>query len=221
MSHPPGLIIVPCSESARWSLFEQHAANLDKPRGTRWTMTRSLNIAANMNKGVEQMLAGTYQWMMVMGDDHAFPDNYLTRLLDHNVQAVSSLVTNRQPPFKILAWDDEDDEGNLIPIDPKRLPTKGLHQVFAVGSAGLLVRRSVIVAMMNRNMAPLFHNSSGIKADEDIVFCRKLNEIGVPLFVDCSLPLGHIGSFIASPRPTDDGWKTEINFGDGEAILWG
>ena len=198
-------------DTARWSFFSECMANLDKPPGTLVKMTRSINIAANLNRGVQRLLADErLRWLLIMGDDHAFANDYLQKLLDRNVQAVVSVVSNRQPPFNILAWQSEG-----VPVSKADLPATGLHPIYASGSAGLLVRREVFELLPQ----PWFENSNGILADEDTNFCRKLAAHEIALHLDTEVRLGHIGSFIATPRVQDGTWGTEINFGDGVALF--
>jgi hypothetical protein len=210
------LIVVACQDTARYSFFTECLANLRRPHGSQVYMPRSVNIAFNLNRAVDLMLKGDFTHLFQMGDDHGFTIDFLERLLAWDVDAVAGLVSNRQPPFGILAWSHRDSNGDLVGAN--EIPDTGLMKVAACGSAGMLLTRKVVETLKEKHER-VFENTSGLKADEDMNLCARINAAGFDLFVDCGLRLGHIGMFIASPRLENGKWGVEINMGDGVVLF--
>ena len=77
-------------------------------------------------------------WVWFIDDDHAFDPQILMQLLSWNVDVVAPIYLMRQKPFLPVTLVDEGKS-----IDLTTVPTEGLAEVYATGTAGMLIRRRV------------------------------------------------------------------------------
>lgn len=214
MTHPPGTIILPnATGSVRYVQFAASMFTLEQPAGTTIQIVRSTSVAENTNVGIRRM---TGEWVWLIADDHAFPSDIITRLLDHHVDIVVPVCCTRTPPFPLVlyredgvkewsgreypAWkslshEDIPDDGSLITVD-------------AAGSAGMLIRKHVLDAIGE----PWFEFSPGSATNEDVLFCMKARAAGFDIHVDTSLLMGHLSDFAVWPD-LDCGWKVDLGKG--------
>lgn len=93
----------------------------------------------------------------------------------------------------------------------------GLLQVPSCGRSGMLIRREVF----QKIPAPWFElgQTNPEYAGEDIHFCGKLREHGIPIFADTDLTFGHVGPVTSWPmREADGSWRIRLIWANGQAI---
>jgi GT2 family glycosyltransferase len=206
--HTHGTIAIPAGEFPRYWEFVHALVCVDKPPGTRVSLAKSLSIAQNLNSII---MEATGSWLWIVSDDLHFRADALTKLLDRDVEVVVPLVIRRGPPFSSLVYKDTDGEGNYQAFGYDELPRDGIVEVVAAGSGGMLIRREVIQAVG----PPWFENEPGTLISEDLVFCRKLAECGIPIHLDVDVVMSHISTFAARPSLDDNGWHAELDIGAG------
>jgi len=218
--HPPGVICIASGELARYPHFTHSMLNVLRPKGTQIHMGIGLNVAANFNSGVRQMMATPgMEWVWIMGDDHEFDPTTLLRLLDHELDIVVPLVVRRQPPFiPVLFKQPKNDTplGQFPPFYWHELPTGGLlgpsDGLYTCGSAGMLIRRSVLDVLAD----PWFEMGKMGKdlTNEDTHFCMKVQEAGFSIYADLDTTLDHWTPISLRPVQTDSGvWTVALNLG--------
>ncbi len=204
--HPPGSIGLPCSDNGRFTDFYVDLTGLQVPDGSKFMWKKGAYVADNCN-----YLAGNFEgeWLWIMGDDHQFPADALMRLLDHDVEVVVPLCLEKKAPFHPVVYKrfDEESERWFGYGLPELAGRSGLIEVEAAGSAGMLIRRSVI----ERLDPPYFafqpsKNSPSGHLGEDLWFCKRVRDLGIPIHCDLDLPIGHIVTTSVWPeRREDDG----------------
>jgi hypothetical protein len=208
VTHPPGSVIVPCQMMARYHHFTMSLANLEMPEGSRTIFAMGTSIVANLNDALRQ-LRDDDEWVWIVGDDHIFQPDTLTRLLDRAVEMIAPLCTRRGPPFPLVHFGDQIWEGSpyrrvlqydYLPDDDEPL------EVQATGSLPL-IRRIVLDAVGD----PWFENSPG-KMDEEFDFCAKVRSAGFPIWVDPAVQVGHIGEIVTWPRRRNGEWGLHIDY---------
>ena len=219
---PPGVICVASGELARYPTFSHDMVNLLRPRRTAVAWNCGLNVAANFNNGIREMLANPdYQWAWIMGDDHGFDDTTLLRLLDRDLDIVVPLVVRRQAPFiPVLFREPYDDTpfGQFPPYHWHELPPHGLFEVFTAGSAGMLIKRRVFEAMED----PWFETGKMGRemTNEDTYFCLKAQKAGFKVFADCDVQMAHWTPFSLNPvRRADGRWTVGVDMGAGVKVV--
>lgn len=213
--HPPGVVAIAAGELGRYHDFTMALSSLEYPPGTRIHMVRSLSVARNLNIIVNEMpdAAG---WCWLQADDHVFEPDSLLRLLARDVDVVVPIIPRRRPPFSTLVFKEETDEG-FMAYAWDELPSEGLlGPIYAAGTGGMLVRRSVFERMRDwQGHERYFENTSGDVVNEDTEFCRKLRELDIPIYADVEVVMGHCSMFVACPQQQDGKWGIQFQMGDG------
>ena len=91
-----------------------------------------------------------------------------------------------------------------------------MFEVDAAGSAGMLIRRSVLRAM---DPGPWFESSNGVVLNEDVHFCIKARANGHRIFATSDVTMGHIGIFNVRPVKRDSGWGSMVEFTSADERL--
>lgn len=200
-----GTVGVISGDLSRYSMFSMCLINLLAYSGelvSHFDWLIGSNITGNCNELARRMQG---DWLWMIGDDHAFMPNILEQLVLHDVDVVAPLCLQRASPFPHVVYSGEDTSGDVeqgTHILYRDLPSSGLHEVYAVGGAGLLVKRHVLEAIGE----PYFETFG--KQNEDLEFCRKIRNAGFKIHVDCDALLGHIGNMIIWPV-----WNNEVGWG--------
>lgn len=221
---PPGLVIVPCHDQARYHQFTHDLTLLDVPDGSVINFQRSASVVQNLNAAVQDLMADeALEWAWFIADDHAFRRDVVLRLLARDLDIVVPLVTRRGPPYSLVVFDEhvgEDEYGRRMyhTIQFDELPPEGgLIELAACGSAGMLVKREVF----EKIPFPWFENSDGMTCNEDVEFCRKAAEAGYSIYCDTDAQIGHIGNVAAWPCVLDGVWGIVFDFqGAGRNTIW-
>jgi hypothetical protein len=199
-----GTIGVISSDLARYSDFCLAMSILAKPDDTRIIWTKTTDVVGNCNTICRRMIG---EWVWLMGDDHVFNPDILLRLLEHDVDIVVPLVFTRTPPYKpvVMKAPHGFDEHGHLEYEVAWLPESGLHEVYAAGSAGMLIRRHVLEAMAD----PWFA-TDGKGLNEDFAFCRRAREAGATIYCDVDVQMGHIAPHTIWPEHRDGGWQPNL-----------
>ena len=187
LSESPGTIAVPTSEIGRFTMFTVSLAATRQPAGTHLSVTASASVTENLNTTLRG-LRDEDRWVWVLGDDHVWKPDALTRLLealDENpeIDVLVPLVTKRNPPWHLVDFYDAgsvDERGvpQWQPIPWEEIPESGVFEVDAAGSAGMLIRREVLDTLGD----PWFENTGGVILNEDVYFCQKARRAGFRVF---------------------------------------
>lgn len=229
MTHPPGMVGVIAQETARFSTFAASLTALEVPPETSIKWILGHGISANSNQLVRAMLADPKcEWLWILGDDHVFGTTVLTRLLEHDVNIVAPLCLTRMPPYSPVMMsgfatkEEFEKEGYRRRLRLDDYPEGGLISIHSVGSAGLLVRRTVFEDMED----PWFEAGmvSGLEIGEDFYFCDKARE-QYEIWGDLDTMIGHTTVATVWPARVDEGWTFSFGFTGGLQITmpvgWG
>ena len=187
------------NELARFSAFFQSLLGVMGclPPGSGLGWAKGVNIPKACNRLAEQMLAGSYGHLWIIGDDHRFDPDIVARQLEHDVDICVPHCLKRYPPWEPVLYDREDD----VYVHPQ-LPESGLTEVWAAGSAGMLIRREVFETVKS----PWFEGQN-----EDIEFCVRAREQGgFKVYCDPEILLGHITLATVQPTWYDGQWHPEM-----------
>ena len=84
------------------------------------------------------------------------------------------------------------------------MPTEGLAEVYATGTAGMLIRKRVFEKIKKAYPEETIFDKRMGKSD-DYLFCETLRELHIPIHVDLGTRLGHITTTVIWPDLLDDG----------------
>ena len=145
------------------------------------------------NNIVEQSLDIGATHLIMCDTDMDYHPNTIPRLLSHKLPIVGALCYRRYPPFdpimlrgKLGDYEsiDEWEEGALIDVD-------------ATGTGCLLFDMKVF-REMPRPWFKFRNLESGEGIGEDIGFCSDLKAAGYDIFVDTTVPSGHLTTFLVN-----------------------
>jgi len=199
-----GAIGVPTSEQGRWSGFWQCLEELDRPADTKVLHVRGSSPARNRNVIAQTALEGGAEWVFWLDDDLTFRPDTLTRLLARSVDVVCGLSLRRQPPFLPL-WLHTNHPGDLRGFYHGPFDGPDLVGLEACTSGGFLTRRRVLEAVA-QPMWTLGQMGVPDEWTDDLDFCRKVREAGIPIWGDPTVRLGHLTSLEVWPHQQDGAW---------------
>lgn len=211
-----GMIAIIADHAARYTWFHQCLAAMDKPPETEIKWRAGANRGVMRDALARECLAEEFDWIFFLDDDHAFHSQTLTRLLAHGQPVVSALIFQRGAPFLPTAYADKV-AGRYRPLNLASVGSNNLVQVAGAGTGGLLIRSEVLRKLDNG--IPWFVYSEHF--GEDLYFCNRLEEAGIPVLVDTGCRMGHIAPSGVFPYwdSEENEWKAEFKFADGTTTL--
>jgi hypothetical protein len=222
LSESPGVTIVPTSEVGRFALFTVSLAGTQQPAGSALAITASASVTENLNKALAN-LRPQDAWVWIMGDDHCWEGDALTRMLrvmddDDDIDILVPLCLKRNPPWHAVLYHDSPDtdpEGHPLfrPFRFDEIPDTGVFEVAAAGSAGMLIRRHVLDQMGD----PWFYSSVDKQGrrtvlSEDLTFCLRARGLGYRIHATADVTIGHIGVFRVWPARQNGQWGALTEF---------
>ena len=207
MEHPHGIIGVIADLAGRYSQFYSCLSALDKPLDSEVRFRFGSDRSVSRNSLAAEALARRARWLLFLDDDHAFPPGLLHKLLQAEQAVVGSLYLQRTAPFYPIAYADKDDEGYL-PLNLNGHGPDELVRVRSVGTGGMLINTGVFQEFE----PPWFLHTT--EQSEDMYFCDRLHEVGIPLYVHTGVPLGHIAPGVVYPYydPEQGCWTAGFQF---------
>lgn len=142
---------------------------------------------------------GVGSHLLMLDSDVLPPPAFIDTLLAHNLPIVGGwyrkkekygykdanggiIITQRPVVYDYVGGE----KGNLF--SQRVTPGHGLEQVGGAGAGAWLMRRDVAEKLGH---SPYSMENGG----EDLVLCRKITELGIPMYVDWSLACAHMGVF--------------------------
>lgn len=176
------------------------------------------DIGAVRNNLVRQALRLDLTHLIMMDTDQVYPQNVITKLLSHKVDAVGALVHKRWKPFNAVVYHGA--VGRYRQEDDERVYSGELIEVDATGTGCILFDMTIFKSVP----FPWFHfdvNAWGEPVGEDICFCQKMKDAGFKIYIDTSVEVGHLNTFVidkdfykqyklANPFKFKDGTKREL-----------
>lgn len=223
--HGPGTVVVTAASLARYAEFWLSVEALKVPHGTRLIAARGADIPRQLNEGVRRMTGG---WCWFLGDDHTFDEDLLLRLLNRKLDFVMPVVPRRDPPFCPCLLHGPIGE-HMERYSWRELPTKGLFKLpvgDGAGQAGALVSKPVLDQLGD----PWFEGGQLTPGmlQEDQYFIKRLQGLGVNIFIDCEETLGHIANITIVPQRHGGRWyaghitkQGPVLWDEPETIGWG
>jgi len=222
LAESPGTIALPTSEVGRFALNTSSLMGTRQPDGCFSDMSCSASVTENLN-GILRRLRDSDRWVWIMGDDHCWPADTLTRMLETmdehpEIDVLVPLCVKRNPPWHLVLFDevgelDEDGTPLFKPIPWERVPASGVFEVDAAGSAGMLIRRDVIDGITD----PWFYStldSDGrqVVLNEDVTFCTRIRRAQYAIYATADVTLGHLGIFNVRPLHHNGRWGALTEF---------
>lgn len=154
--------------------------------------TEGYTIAENRTYCVVQAIKNECTHILFVDDDMTFPLDTLEKLMENGKRIVGVMSYSRKLPLSpTVAF--LNDEGHLGPR-PEVMPTEPF-KAYHVGAGVLLIDLSVFQEMPQPWFKFDVHDSGKVLRGEDGYFCDKAKEMGIDVWCDPRLPIGHIGNY--------------------------
>ena len=179
---------VPLSFPMIPSAFFDSFIQMEKPD---FVYLRSSHTAIDdmRNELVIQALVSRCTHLIMMDTDQVYDKRTITRLLSHRLPVVGCLVYRRYPPFDpLMLKGTQGHYKSILEWEPD-----SLVEVDATGTGCLLFE----TAVFRKLPYPYFRFRKGPYGEvigEDFGLCMDMKEYGYRIFVDTSIPAGHLTS---------------------------
>ena len=184
------VIGIPLSFPMVPSSFFHSFIHMDRPTFT-YIHTDNGPIEELRNNIVRESLDIGATSLIMMDTDQVYHPKTIPTLLKHKLPIVGALVHRRYPPFDSLMLKKKETANTIEYESIDDYEPDSLVEVDATGSGCLMFDMEVF-----RNMpAPWFktvRNPDGTTLGEDVGFCKDLKAAGYRIFVDTSVPAGHL-----------------------------
>lgn len=128
-----------------------------------------------------------FEYILFIDDDHVWPVDVIARLLAHRKEAVSAVYFRRTPPYGPVAFRGVKLDNGEVVYERLRGDEKGLQPVDAVGMGCFLLEVDIL-----KKMEQPFFVMEG-RQGSDMHFSWRIRELGIPIYLDCDLVVGHLG----------------------------
>lgn len=133
--------------------------------------------------------------LLFVDSDQTFPKDTIRRLLGHHLPVVACNITVKQIPAVPTArlWKEGSPGGQVVYSNG----VNGLQKVWRVGTGVMMIDMKVFDIVKAPYFSMYWDSEIGVYRGEDWVFCEKLEQAGIPIFVDhtLSLRVGHCGMY--------------------------
>lgn len=174
------------------------------------------------NTFVATALENDCDYVFFMDTDMAFQKGTLAMMIRHmaNIRTdvpaiIGGIYCNRGNDFR---WHVYNWKENMDGWESTTFPLKnGLKKVDAIGTGCMLIDMNVFKAIKWPWFEYEYREFNGKKErlSEDMVFCKKCKEAGIPIYADTDITCGHFLS--ARVEPTDNGGYQVVTMG-GEVL---
>lgn len=184
---------IPCTFPTVPTSFFYSFVHLERPD---FTFIHADNgpIDTLRNDIVEKALAIGATSLIMMDVDMVYDPKTIKRLLSHNLPIVGALCFRRYPPFDSIMLRLKD--GGYQSVD--EWEEDELVEVDATGAGCLMFDMAVFRKMPYPWFRFQKNPDTGAVIGEDIGFCQDLKAAGYNIFVDTSVPSGHLTTMIVN-----------------------
>ena len=189
-------ICIPTTGLTHWR-FTADLMSLTLPCSTRviWQVRTMIDTARNLlvKKALEDV---TVSHILMIDDDMTFSQDFLIRLLSHDVDIVGGLAFKRTPDYHPCVYKKQP-TNEYFPVMPNVF-----QEIDVVGTGGILIKREVFEKLKYPYFETWYDETNpDLHYSVDFDFCMKAKLAGFKLFVDPEALMGHIGE---SPIITKD-----------------
>jgi hypothetical protein len=225
LAESPGAIAHPTAEVGRFVLFTVSLAATQQPDNCFLSTMCSASVTENLNSSL-RTLRDEDAWVWILGDDHCWMSDTLVRMLEimdehPEIDVLVPLVTKRNPPWHLVVFDelgtlDEEGHPQFEPVKWEDVPSTGVWEIDAAGSAGMLIRREVVDAVSDPWFYSTLDNEGRqVTLNEDVTFCTRIrHDYGFRIFATSDVTMGHLGIFNVRPywRASEERWGALTEF---------
>ena len=193
------LIAIPCMDMVH-TVFMRSLLGLERVGDVRFGISCSSLIYDARNSLAKQAVIEGFDRILWLDSDMEFEPDLLVKLsadMDEGRELVSGLYFKRKAPVKPVIYkelgyyhSEEKNEVTPVAVSYEDYPRDSIFTIAGCGFGGCLVSVDLIKRVADQFGMPF---SPIIGFGEDLSFCSRATQIGVELFCDSRVKLGHVG----------------------------
>lgn len=193
------LVAMPCMDMVHTTFFKSVIA-MERIGEVRFSLTCSSLIYDARNTLAKQAVSEGFDRVLWLDSDMDFSPDLLKQLsadMDEGREMVSGLYFKRKAPvkpviYKELGYYHNKIENTVTPVAVpyEDYPQDSIFPVAGCGFGGVLMSADLIKRVGDKFGLPF---SPLVGFGEDLTFCKHVSELGVEIFCDSRVKMGHVG----------------------------
>lgn len=193
------LIAIPCMDMVH-TVFMKSLLGLKKVGDVAFTLSASSLIYDARNGLAKQAVTEKFDRILWLDSDMDFSPDILERLsadLDEGREFVTGLYFTRKAPVKPNIFqscgyyhDEEKKEVTPVAVNYWDYPKDSVFEIEACGFGGCLMTTDLVKRVGEEFGLPF---SPILGFGEDLSFCSRVKQLGVPMYCDSRVKMGHVG----------------------------
>lgn len=191
------LVAVPCLDMVQTS-FMNSLLRLMSVDETKISFRVSSLVYDSRNLLAGEAVSQGYDRILFLDSDMVFQPDLLIRLskdMDEGRDYVCGLFFRRKPPYKPVIYKDLHYHRDGLKLDMKLEPYLDYPQneIFEVAGSGFgaVMMTTALVNKVGDKFGYPFSPEMGF--GEDLSFCWRVKQLGIPMYCDSSVRVGHVG----------------------------
>lgn len=191
------LVAVPCMDMVQTS-FMNSLLRLMSVDETKISFRVSSLVYDSRNLLAGEAVSQGYDRILFLDSDMVFQPDLLIRLskdMDEGRDYVCGLFFRRKPPYKPVIYKDLHYHRDGLKLDMKLEPYLDYPQneIFEVAGSGFgaVMMTTELVNKVGDKFGYPFSPEMGF--GEDLSFCWRVKQLGIPMYCDSSVRVGHVG----------------------------
>ena len=194
------LIAIPCMDMVHTEFCRTLLA-MSRVGDVQITFCQSSLIYDARNKLASIAIEGGFDRVLWLDSDMSIPSDLFESLaahLDEGKEIVSGLYFGRRPPyppiiFKSLFLSKENGHAKANAVNFEDYPKDKLFQIAGCGFGAVMMTTEALRRISDACGLPFFPVSG---FGEDLAFCLRATEVGISMWCDPRVRLGHVGAAV-------------------------
>jgi hypothetical protein len=168
--------------------FAMSLASLKLPENTTLMISPRAMIDTSRNLICQKFLEDpSYTHLVMIDDDMTFDYDFVSKLLEADVDIVAGLAFKRRSEFTPCVFKLKQEDKQYYPVLPEVF-----QEVDIVGTGGIAIKAEVF-KKLKFPWFETYYDKDGKHWSVDFDFCIKAKKAGFKIFVEPSAKMGHIG----------------------------
>lgn len=195
------LIAVPCMDMLHTD-FARSCLGLQLSGEVQYTFAQASLVYDGRNGLAETAVRENFDRVLWLDSDMCFDRHLFRRLSEHldlGKEMITGIYTSRKPPIRPVIYknvffqpDETGTSGTPIAETWWDFPRDDLFEVAACGFGAVMMTTDVLKRVQDAYGLPF---SPVMGFGEDLSFCLRVKELGIPMWCDSSIKVGHVGTY--------------------------
>lgn len=191
------LVAIPCMDMVP-TRFLFSCLNLRTDENVEFSLTESSLVYDSRNQLSKKAIEEGFERILWLDSDMVFKPDLFERLserLDAGYQMVSGLYFKRKQPicpvlYKECGAYEKDGKHTVYATTYDDYPKDSLFEIAACGFGGVMMTTDIVKQVAEKFGLPF---SPILGFGEDLSFCCKVARLGIKMYCDSAVKLGHVG----------------------------